>query len=734
MDYNTTARIKMPLLNGTSIHAKREELKGYFKQTWAEYESLFSLINNDDAYFLRPESLRHPLIFYFGHTASFYINKLMLGKFISTRINGKLEAICAVGVDEMSWDDLNKEHYDWPNVSDVRLYRDQVAILIENLIDDMALCLPITKDSLAWIILMGCEHERIHIETSSVIMRMLPLKYLSENESWSTCTDSANAPENELVAMQGKRVAFGKPSSDDTFGWDNEYGHNTLDVNDFSVSKYLVSNQEYLIFVKAGGYQKPEFWTEEGQQWLHFTKATMPRFWVEKVNGNEKTYWQRNLLNEMLLPLNWPVEVNYLEAKAFCQWKNNQDLPNEESNEESSEKANEKHYTRLPTEAEWLCLRDKVKGDLVSWKKAPGNINNEYYASSCPIDQFEHDGLFDVIGNVWQWTESTIDGFQGFEVHPLYDDFSTPTFDGKHNLIKGGSWISTGNEAQKYSRYAFRRHFFQHAGFRYVQSHCEKLSNLDTNHYETEADICQQLHAHYSMNYSRSAKSTMPVAVKNYSQQISDQVMKLVKKYNVTTNKCLDLGCSVGRSSFILAQSFKQVDGVDFSARYIRHGVNLQQGNSVRYQLENEGELVDFHEVRLTAVDISHSKNIHFSQGDASNLKAVFKGYDVILAQHVLEQSYDPRLFLQTVHQRLKNKGLLIIVSSYDFDEQKAVKKNWLGGIKINGESVTGFDGLSAQLAPHFTLIEQHQLTRPIKINRRNFSLSFPQLTVWQLK
>lgn len=51
-----------------------------------------------------------------------------------------------------------------------------------------------------------------------------------------------------------------------------------------------------------------------------------------------------------------------------------------------------------------------------------------------------------------------------------YTMISTPTFDGKHNLIKGGSWISTGNLALKSSRYAFRRHFFQHAGFRYVVS------------------------------------------------------------------------------------------------------------------------------------------------------------------------------------------------------------------------------------------------------------------------
>ena len=720
MEYSKTVRVKAPLLNGRCVSTKRQELKRYFKQTWVEYESLFSLINDDMAYFLRPEPLRHPLIFYFGHTASFYINKLILGKFITDRVNGKLEAICAVGVDEMSWDDLNDKHYDWPSVAEVRCYRAQVAKRIEKFIDEMELSLPITKDSPAWIILMGCEHERIHIETSSVIMRMLPLQYLTEKEGWNTCSESSNAPDNELVPISGKLVEFGKLSSDYTFGWDNEYGYDTLTLNDFSVSKYLVTNQEYLEFVNAGGYQNKALWTDEGQQWLGFTKASMPRFWVEKTCGNnKKSYWQRNLLNETPLPLNWPVEVNYLEAKAFCQWKNKQVVNDN---------------IRLPTEAEWLCLRDKVSGDLASWENAPGNINNEYYASSCPVDKFEHDGIFDIIGNVWQWTESTIDGFQGFEVHPLYDDFSTPTFDGKHNLIKGGSWISTGNEAQQFSRYAFRRHFFQHAGFRYVKSHSDQLPNLATNHYETDVDICQQLHAQYKVSCCSSTNALLPISTKNYSQQISDHVIHIVEKYHIAANKCLDLGCSVGRSSFILAQRFTQVDGVDFSARYIRHGVNLQQGKSVRYQLEKEGDIIDYYELSLKELDLSCSQNVAFSQGDASNLKSNFQGYDVILAQHVLEQSYDPKLFLQTVKQRLNRQGVLVIVSNYDFDEQQTVKSNWLGGIKITGENVTGFDGLTDQLSPYFTLIEQQQLTRCIQVNQRNFSLSFPHLSVWQLK
>jgi 5-histidylcysteine sulfoxide synthase/putative 4-mercaptohistidine N1-methyltranferase len=718
MNINNEQRAKPPLLNGTTISAKRDELKAYFKQTWAEYESLFSLINDDSAYYLRPEHLRHPLIFYFGHTATFYINKLILGKFITDRVDDKLEAICAVGVDEMSWDDLNSENYNWPSVDEVRTYREKVADQIENLIDHMPLSLPITQDSLAWIILMGCEHERIHLETSSVIMRMLPLHYLTVAEPWTTCCSIGEAPVNELMPIKGKLIKFGKPTSDDTFGWDNEFGAEQIEIDDFHTSKYVVSNQEFLAFIDAGGYQKPHLWTKEGQEWLNYTKVTMPRFWFKKVNqNNEKMYWQRNLLNEIPLPLNWPVEVNYLEAKAFCHWKNSQRA------------GIDKQFIRLPTEAEWLCLRDNIEGDLTSWQTPAGNINNKGYASSCPVNKFEHNGLFDIVGNVWQWTESSIDGFKGFDVHPLYDDFSTPTFDGKHNLIKGGSWISSGNEATKHSRYAFRRHFFQHAGFRYVQSSNEKLPNLTANYYEVDTAICQQLHAQYGVE-----KSTIPITVEHYSKQITDTLIDCIGKYKIETNHCLDLGCGVGRTSFVLAQHFKQVDAVDFSARYLRHGVNLQNGKSVRYVLENEGDIVDYFEFNLKAITLPCSQNILFSQGDASNLKTDYKGYDVILAQHVLENTYDPHAFLKDVHLRLNPTGLLFVISSYDFDERKTNKENWLGGLKINGENVTGFEGLSLALIPNFTLLKQQQLTKPIKINRRNIALSFPHLSVWQLK
>ncbi len=62
----------------------------------------------------------------------------------------------------------------------------------------------------------------------------------------------------------------------------------------------------------------------------------------------------------------------------------------------------------------------------------------------------------------------------------LYDDFSTPCFDGRHNIILGGSWASLGEVASQFGRYMFRRHFFQHCGFRIVRSlQTEEGSKMD---------------------------------------------------------------------------------------------------------------------------------------------------------------------------------------------------------------------------------------------------------------
>ena len=340
----------------------RQEIKKSFHATFDTFESLYSLLKNDEAFYNRPEPLRHPHIFYFGHTAVFFINKLVLAKIIDKRVNPKLESIFAIGVDEMSWDDLNDEHYEWPSVEETREYRNKVRKVVDNVIESLPVESPITWDSPWLVILMGIEHERIHIETSSVLIRQTDISLVSSKSEWKRCTFSGKAPKNELLFIKGAEIEIGKSKSDDYYGWDNEYGSHKAFVPDFKASKYLVSNGEFLEFVEDGGYENDEWWEEEGLRWRKYKNAKHPVFWIPQ-NGK---YRYRALTEIIDLPFDWPVDVNYHEAKAFCNWLS----------------AKRKEPIRLPTEDEWYRLLDFCKApDLSKWgEKAPANINLEHYA------------------------------------------------------------------------------------------------------------------------------------------------------------------------------------------------------------------------------------------------------------------------------------------------------------------------------------------------------------------
>ncbi len=699
MDLRETRTI---VLNDGSVEDKRNEIRDYFHKSYSLDEQLYETLANDAAFYLRAEPLRHPLIFYLGHTAAFYINKLVVAKIIAERINPRYEAMFAIGVDEMSWDDLNDENYDWPSVADVKTYRNQVRTLVDQLIETLPLSLPINWENPFWAIMMGIEHSRIHLETSSVIIRRLPLDQVRQLPLWDICGETGPAPFNELLSVAGGEVILGKEKDHALYGWDNEYGRHQFHVDDFQASKCLVSNQEFMQFVDDGGYRSGHWWTAEGQRWLEFSKAEQPIFWVK----DGSTYRLRTMVQEIPMPWDWPAEVNYLEAKAFCNWKAREcGLP-----------------IRLPTEDEWYRLHDLHEiSDQPYWEHAPGNINLEYWASSCPVNHFPFGDFFDLVGNVWQWTETPISGFSGFEVHPWYDDFSTPTFDTQHNLIKGGSWISTGNEATRDSRYAFRRHFFQHAGFRYVAAE-QELETIEAM-YETDDSVAQYCDAHFGPD-----KFDVP----NFPAQLVK--MSLQAMAGRPKERALDLGCAVGRASFELAKHFDYVAGIDFSARFIRIAHQLQEKGITHYQLPEEGEIVSFHEVRLSDLELAdHSGNIEFSQGDAHNLKPQFTDYDLVIAANLLDRLYDPAQFLSNIHLRMRPGGLLVIASPYMWLEAFTKKEHWIGGIRIAGEPFSTLDGLKKELGSHFRLIDKPcDIEFVIRETARKFQHTISQVTIWE--
>lgn len=693
--------LRTPDLTQKDIQALRQSIREYFINTFEVYESLFECLACEEAFYQKPITLRHPLIFYYGHTATFFINKLLLTHLITARLNPQYEALFAVGVDEMSWDDLDDQHYAWPSPQQVKAYRAQVKKVVLDVIDSAPLSSPINWDHPWWAIMMGIEHERIHLETSSVLIRQHDLSYVKQHPRWQANTQSYSPPENNIQTVPAGKVLLNKDKADAYYGWDNEYGQHEADIEEFEASKYLVSNHEYLTFVEAHGYQTPEYWLEEGRSWLEFSQATHPTFWIKK----EQDWFLRLMTEEVPMRWDWPVEVNYHEAKAFCQWKSQQLGKN----------------IRLPTEDEWYRLYDVSGLKEIEEHSANANIHLNYAASSCPVNTFQHGDFFDVRGNVWQWTETPIYPFEGFNVHPIYDDFTTPTFDERHNLIKGGSWISCGNESLYASRYAFRRHFFQHAGFRYVAS--EQAVTIPDSHYETDQFLSQYAEFHFGSEY---------FGVPNFSKALAELAIETL--VDRPKNKALDIGCALGRATFELAQHFEQVTGIDFSARFIQHGVQLAKGETLRYTLTTEGELVDYKSCALRDLGLeSLQDRVEFYQGDACNLKTHFTGYDFIFASNLIDRLYSPSKFLKQIHERLNIGGVLMLASPYTWLEEHTPREEWIGGFKKDGESFTTLDGLHAILDQHFRLITApKEVPFVIRETQHKFQHSLSEVTFWE--
>jgi len=428
----------------------REELAAYFQNTWDLYEWLFSSIQSDETYYLSPDPLRNPLIFYLGHTAAFYINKMRMAGLLEEGLDAHFEHLFAVGVDP----DLpeNLEMIDlWPTVDAVRAYRKEVFNTVMRVIENTELILPVTQSHPLWTIFMGLEHDRIHFETSSVLIRQLDVELVEKPEGWEYAPTLGMPKENSVIAVEGGRVKLGKPEHSTIYGWDNEFGKLEVSYGAFEATKNLITNAEYLEFVESGAYNRDLYWTKEGLDWKKRTNTLHPKFWLLNEKG---AYGYRAMFDILAMPMDWPVEVNAHEALAYCAWKG--------------------EGWRLLSEAEFTGIANKKEDttfDCVFTKRY--NLNMAF-GSPTPVGYFVEgtsvDGFTDLFGNVWDWLSNDFYPLPGFEVHPYYEGFSKPFFDEEHSMLLGGAWVTTGTGASKYYRLWFRRHFFQHAGFRMARS------------------------------------------------------------------------------------------------------------------------------------------------------------------------------------------------------------------------------------------------------------------------
>ncbi len=178
------------------------------------------------------------------------------------------------------------------------------------------------------LVILGLNHEQQHQE-----LFLTDFKYtLSCNPLFPVYKENfalveKTAAQNEGFAEISEGVyEIGFAGED--FHFDNELGRHKVYLHDFSISRNLVTNAEYLEFIEAGGYTDFRFWHSEGWDWVSQNEINAPLYWQE-IEGEWHNFTLAGL--RKLKPDAPVCHVSFYEAAAFAEWKR----------------------MRLPTEFEW---------------------------------------------------------------------------------------------------------------------------------------------------------------------------------------------------------------------------------------------------------------------------------------------------------------------------------------------------------------------------------------------
>ncbi|HEX8177962.1 MAG TPA: SUMF1/EgtB/PvdO family nonheme iron enzyme [Pyrinomonadaceae bacterium] len=307
---------------------------------------------------------------------------------------------------------------------------------------------PLLRD--AYIYNLVLEHERQHQETLAYLLHLLDPAQKLRPQVMNDHAPSTSAPPapRDMIDVPAGACVIGAPWP--VFVYDNERPAHTVNVPAFKIDRLLTTNEEFAHFIKEGGYERREWWSEEGWTWRTKEGWTCPLYWTRAEAKDNGDGWLTRTMFEAgaLAPLHPVVGVSWYEAEAYACFAGK----------------------RLPTEAEWekAATWDAAaqRKRMFAWGDAApdaarGNFELRHWGTT-PVGSFPQGaspvGCLDMNGNVWEWTSDPFAGFPDFKAYP-YPEYSEVWFDGDHRVLKGGSWATCASILRTSFRNFFRRHF-----------------------------------------------------------------------------------------------------------------------------------------------------------------------------------------------------------------------------------------------------------------------------------
>ncbi|HKT53992.1 MAG TPA: ergothioneine biosynthesis protein EgtB [Caulobacteraceae bacterium] len=306
-----------------------------------------------------------------------------------------------------------------PSLSEVRAYRRHVDEAMATLLSGLAAYDPAVRE----LVELGLAHEEQHQEL--ILMDVLHL--FAQMPGYPAYRSLESAPAADpgplgWIDFTGGEVEIGAEA--EGFSFDNERPRHRVWLEPYLLADRLVTNGEWLAFMAADGYGRPEFWLSDGWTAVQTDGWRSPLYWVEAEDG----HWREMTLGGLkAVDLHAPVShVSYYEADAYARWAG----------------------ARLPTEAEWENASaglDPAAGALDLERLAPRGAGNGR-------------GLRQMFGELWQWTASPYAPYPGFRP----DAGAVGEYNGKfmvNQMVLRGGCCAT---PQGHVRAAYRNFFYAH--------------------------------------------------------------------------------------------------------------------------------------------------------------------------------------------------------------------------------------------------------------------------------
>ena len=418
-------------------------------------DALFHVVRADSIY-ERPIPERHRIIFYLGHLEAFDWNLIHEKVFGLNSFHPEFDRLFAFGIDPVGGGLPSDRPSEWPFQEAVREYVARIrTTLDEQLAEGVLEPHAPTRYGfpLDTLLNVAIEHRLMHVETLAYMLHQLPLdRKVRQMDPPSPIVAPVN---HRMVEIPAGVARLGLARGRESFGWDNEYGARTVQVPAFEVDQYMVTNEQYLDFMVAGGYQTRDFWSDDDWNWRNAHGVSHPVFW-EDAGGR---WLYRTMFESIPLPLDWPVYVSHAEATAYARWAR-KSLPTEEEWHRAA------YGTMDGSERPYPWGSEEPNSnfgnfDFNRWNPAPVN------AFPRGRSAFHVDGL---LGNGWEWTSTVFAPFPWFEPFPFYRGYSADFFDGKHFVMKGGSARTAACMLRPTFRNWFQAHYqYVYAGFRCVR-------------------------------------------------------------------------------------------------------------------------------------------------------------------------------------------------------------------------------------------------------------------------